>query len=83
MGPRDLGNDVAGPYLNPPGNAAVSCADGTSPCQALERAQPVLPLRPGIPDRQTRSAGAYARDVVVSGAGMRPASISNWLRSAG
>jgi hypothetical protein len=48
----------AGPYLDPPGNAAVPRADQTSRRQASERTQPVLPPRPGIPGRQARG---YAR----------------------
>jgi transposase len=45
--------DIVGLYLNPPDNAIVLCIDEKSQVQALERAQPILPLRPGIPERQT------------------------------
>ena len=45
--------DVVGVYLNPPDKAVVLCVDEKSQVQALERAQPILPLRPGIPERQT------------------------------
>jgi transposase len=45
--------DVAGLYLNPPGNAVVVCVDEKSQIQALERTRPVLPLRPGIPEKRT------------------------------
>ena len=45
--------DIVGLYLNPPENAIVLCIDEKSQVQALERAQPILPLRPGIPERQT------------------------------
>ena len=54
--------DVAGLYLNPPENAVVLCVDEKSQCQALERTQPILPLRPGIPGWQTRD---YARHGVT------------------
>lgn len=40
-------------YLNPPDKAIVFCVDEKSQIQALERTQPLLPLRPGIPVRQT------------------------------
>jgi hypothetical protein len=43
-----------GLYLNPPENAVVVCVDEKWHCQAPERTQPILPLRPGIPGRQTR-----------------------------
>jgi transposase len=45
--------DIVGLYLNPPDQAIVLCVDEKSQTQALERSQPILPLRPGIPERQT------------------------------
>lgn len=45
--------DVVGLYLNPPDKAFVLCVDEKSQIQALERTQPLLPLRTGIPARQT------------------------------
>ena len=36
--------DVVWLYLSPPQNALVICMDGKSQCQALERAQPMLPM---------------------------------------
>jgi transposase len=45
--------EVVGLYLDPPENAIVFCVDEKSQIQALERTQPILPMRPGIPERQT------------------------------
>jgi len=45
--------DVVGLYLNPPERAVVLCIDEKSQIQALERAQPILPLREGLPERHT------------------------------
>jgi transposase len=45
--------DVVGLYLNPPEKALVLCVDEKSQIQALDRTQPTLPLRPGLPERQT------------------------------
>src|SRR2546428_6037282 len=45
--------DVVGLYLNPPDRALVLCVDEKSQIQALDRTAPVLPLRPGLPERQT------------------------------
>lgn len=45
--------DVVGLSLNPPEKAMVCCVDEKSQIQALDRTAPVLPLRPGIPARQT------------------------------
>ncbi len=46
-------HDVVGLYLNPPDKALVLCVDEKSQIQALDRTQPLLPLRPGVPARQT------------------------------
>lgn len=45
--------DVVGLYLNPPDRALVLCVDEKSQIQALDRTAPILPLRPGLPQRQT------------------------------
>jgi len=45
--------DIVGLYLNPPENSLILCLDEKSQIQALERMQPILPLRSGIPERQT------------------------------
>lgn len=45
--------DMVGLYLNPPDHALVLCVDEKSQVQALDRTRPVLPLRPGLPERQT------------------------------
>ena len=43
--------DIAGLYLSPPERAVVPCVDEKSQIQALDRTQPVLPMRPGTPER--------------------------------
>jgi transposase len=45
--------DVVGLYLDPPRNAIVLCVDEKSQIQALNRTQPILPVRPGLPERAT------------------------------
>ena len=45
--------DVVGLYLNPPDKAIVLCVDEKSQIQALDRTAPVLPIRPGVPEKQT------------------------------
>jgi transposase len=45
--------DIVGLYLNPPDKSIVFCVDEKSQIQALERTQPLLPMRTGIPARQT------------------------------
>ena len=45
--------DIVGLYLDPPTNAIVLSVDEKSSVQALERTAPILPLREGVPARQT------------------------------
>jgi len=45
--------EVVGLYLDPPEKALVLSVDEKSQIQALERTRPLLPLRPGIPARQS------------------------------
>jgi transposase len=45
--------DVIGLYLDPPEKAVVLCVDEKSQIQALDRTAPILPLRPGLPERAT------------------------------
>jgi len=45
--------DIVGLYLNPPERAAVLCVDEKSQIQALDRPQPLLPMRPGQAERRT------------------------------
>lgn len=65
--------DIVGLYLDPPAGAVVLCADEKSQIQALERTQPILPLRPGLPERATHdyvrhgTATLYAALEVATG----------------
>jgi len=45
--------DIVGLYLNPPQRAVVLCVDEKAQIQALDRSQPVLPMRPGQAERRT------------------------------
>ncbi|MGH3940107.1 MAG: IS630 family transposase [Pseudonocardiaceae bacterium] len=45
--------DVVGLYLHPPENVVVLCVDEKSQVQALERAQPMLPLAPRLAARRS------------------------------
>lgn len=45
--------DVVGLYLAPPQDAIVLCVDEKSQIQALDRTAPILPMRPGLPERRT------------------------------
>jgi len=45
--------DIVGLYLNPPEKALVLCVDEKAQIQALDRSQPLLPMRPGQVERRT------------------------------
>jgi len=45
--------DIVGLYLDPPDRALVLCLDEKSQIQALDRTQPMLPMRPGQAERRT------------------------------
>ncbi len=55
--------DIVGLYLNPPDHALVLCVDEKSQIQALDRTQPLLPMRPGQVERRTHD---YARHGTTS-----------------
>jgi transposase len=55
--------DIVGLYMNPPDSAIVLCVDEKSQVQALNRTQPILPLAPGVPARQSHD---YERHGVTS-----------------
>jgi transposase len=55
--------DIVGLYLHPPERALVLCVDEKSQIQALDRTQPLLPMRLAQPERRTHD---YARHGTTS-----------------
>ena len=51
----DKVRDVVGLYMNPPNTAVVFSFDEKSQIQALQRAQPILPMDIGQPERRTHN----------------------------
>jgi transposase len=49
----DKVNDIVGLYLHPPEKAVVLCVDEKSQIQALDRTQPLLPMRPHQVERRS------------------------------
>ncbi len=49
----DKVRDIVGLYLAPPERALVLCVDEQSQIQALDRRQPLLPMRPGQAERRS------------------------------
>jgi hypothetical protein len=56
-------HDVVGLFLQPPTNAVVLSVDENTQIHVLKRTQPILPLRPGLPSRQTHD---YTRHSLTS-----------------
>ncbi len=59
----DKTRDIVGLYVDPPQHAMVLCVDEKSQVQALDRTQPLLPLRPGQVERRTHD---YKRNGTTS-----------------
>ena len=55
--------DIVGLYLAPPQRALVLCVDEKSQIQALDRTQPLLPMRPGQAERRSHD---YTRHGTLS-----------------
>ena len=55
--------DIVGLYLNPPDKTLVLCVDEKTQIQALDRSQPLLPMRPGQAERRTHD---YVRNGTTS-----------------
>jgi len=65
--------DVVGLYMDPPENAVVFSVDEKTQIQALDRTQPMLPLKPGQVERRTHdytrhgTASLYAAFDIATG----------------
>src|SRR2546426_3941298 len=66
--------DIVGLYLNPPDQALVLCVDEKSQIQALDRSQPVLPMRPGQVERRTHDYTRHGTTTLF-------ASVPRWCSS--
>jgi transposase len=59
--------DIVGLYLDPPENALVICVDEKSQIQALDRTQPLLPMRPGQIERRTHDYDRHGTTTLFAG----------------
>lgn len=59
----DKVRDIVGLYMDPPDKALVLCVDEKSQIQALDRSQPILPMRPGQAERRAHD---YKRNGTTS-----------------
>ena len=59
--------DIVGLYLDPPEKALVICVDEKSQIQALDRTQPLLPMRPGQIERRTHDYERHGTTTLFAG----------------
>jgi hypothetical protein len=59
--------DIVGLYLDPPEKALVICVDEKSQIQALDRTQPLLPMRPGQIERRTHDYDRHGTTTLLAG----------------
>jgi transposase len=59
--------DIVGLYLDPPEKALVICVDEKSQIQALDRTQPLLPMRPGQVERRTHDYDRHGTTTLFAG----------------
>ena len=68
--------DIVGLYLSPPEHALVLCVDEKSQIQALDRSQPLLPMRPGQVERRTHYYTRHGTLTLFAALTRRPAKSS-------
>ena len=59
--------DIVGLYLDPPEKALVICVDEKSQIQALDRTQPLLPMRPGQIERRSHDYERHGTTTLFAG----------------
>jgi transposase len=67
--------DIVGLYLHPPAKALVLSVDEKSQIQALDRTQPILPLRPGVPERQTHDYERHGTTTLFAALNVKAGSV--------
>ena len=65
----DKVRDIVGLYMDPPDRALVLCVDEKSQIQALNRTQPLLPMRPGQIERRTHDYKRHGTTSLFCGFG--------------
>lgn len=59
--------DIVGRFMSPPQNMVVVCVDEKSQVHALGGTQPLLPKRPGTPDRRTQDDHRFGSSSLFAG----------------
>src|ERR1700730_5724171 len=72
--------DIVGLYMNPPDHALVLCVDEKSQIQALDRTQPLLPLRPGQLERRTHDYKRHGTTSLFAALDLKTSRVIGQLR---
>lgn len=71
--------EVVGLYMNPPQNALVLCMDEKTGIQALDRTQPVLPLRSGKPRLWSNEYVRHGTQTMLAAVEIETGKATTWV----
>ena len=71
--------EVVGLYMNPPQNAVVLCMDEKTGIQALDRTQPVLPLRSGKPRLWSNEYVRHGTQTMLAAIDIETGKATTWV----
>lgn len=71
--------DVVGLYMKPPDNAIVLCVDEKTGIQALDRTQPLLPLRSGKPKAWTNEYVRHGTRTMLAATDVATGRVTAWV----
>lgn len=71
--------EVVGLYLNPPDNALVLCMDEKTGIQALDRTQPLLPLRSGKPKAWSNEYVRHGTQTLLAAIDIKTGKATTWV----
>lgn len=71
--------EVVGLYMNPPENALVLCMDEKTGIQALDRTQPVLPLRSGKPKSWSNEYVRHGTQTMLAAVDIKSGRATTWV----
>jgi transposase len=71
--------EVVGLYMNPPENALVLCMDEKTGIQALDRTQPVLPLRAGKPRMWSNEYVRHGTQTMLAAVDIETGKATTWV----
>jgi transposase len=75
----DKVRDIVGLYMSPPSNALVLCVDEKPQIQALNRTQPLLPMRPGQIARHTHDYNRHGTTTLFAALDMKTGKVMGRL----